>query len=127
MRTRRVLPAVAAILAMAGCVTPPPPPPPSKPVAPVARRAPPLDWFQQQVAAARQARATHMPKADTAGAQADYDGAMRAACTRVALSGPEKYQARCAALLRQSQPAAAEPWPCDDASTDPATLHACND
>jgi hypothetical protein len=109
---------------LAGCATPHPPPPPPRPVA---ARPAPLDWFQRQMVAARQARAAHQPASDTAGAQAAYDDVVRAACTRVAISGPEKYQARCAAILRRTQSPASEPVPCDPSSTDPTELRACND
>ena len=112
-------------VALAGCVVPPPPAPP-KP-APVAHRAAPPDWFQQQLAEARQARASHLPKTDTAGAEADYDRVVRAACTHVAISGPEKYQARCATILKPATAPESDPFACNPNSTDPVALQECND
>jgi hypothetical protein len=104
-------------------------------VPPPVHHATPPDWFQQHLAAARQARLAHEPKDDAAGAQADYDRVVRAACVRVALSGPQKYQARCSTILQQTAPPAAaapdlfscDPAGADPASADPSALKACND
>ncbi len=121
---RLVAATLAALALVSACAVTPPPKPPPKPV-PVARRPAAPDWFQQQLAAARQAKASHAPKDDAAGAQAAQDEIVRAACVRVALSGPEKYQARCAEILRAVP--AADPFACDEPSADPAVLSACND
>lgn len=123
----RLIAAFVVAMSGAGCslFAPRPAPLPARPIA--ARPAAQPDWFQQQLVAARQARVTHLPKSDTAGAQAAYDGVVRAACVRVALSGPPKYQARCAAVLKQSQPEPADPFPCDEGISDPTALSVCND
>lgn len=119
---RPLVPALAVALLTAGCSLAPAPRPAP---APVVHRTTPPDWFQQQMAAARAARAAHTPRGDTEGAQAAYDGIVQAACARVAISGPPQYQARCAAALRPTR--APEPLPCDPAATDPTALQACND
>lgn len=125
----RIWPPVSALL-LASCAAPPPPPPPA-PIAlvkprPVVRAAP-SDWFQEQLQAARAARASHLPKSDVAGAQLAYDRAVRNACTRVALSGPDKYRARCEPLLRPTA-AAPDVFACqNENTTDQAELIACND
>ncbi|WP_428483326.1 hypothetical protein [Rhodopila sp.] len=112
------------IMLAAGCAEQPPPKPPR----PAARVHPP-DWFHQQLAAARAARRNHQPRTDTVGAQRAYDDTMRAACTRAALMGPDKYPARCDAVLHptpaQSAPDA-DPLACED-DTDPAQQTACSD
>jgi len=94
-----------AIMLVAGCAQQPTVAPPR----PAASVRPP-DWFHQQLAAARVAKRAHQPKADTAGAQQAYDDVMRAACTRAALMGPDKYPVRCDAVLHQ---------PLDHSPTDP--------
>ena len=121
--------AMATTLLIFGCAAPPPPAPAPPPVPrprPVARPAPPLDWFQQQVRAAQAARQSHLPKSDAGGARLAYDKVMRNACTRVALSGPDKYRARCESVLRLG-PSEPDPFACDDSTTDPVALTACND
>ena len=61
MGGRAVRTVLLSALALAGCAVASQPPP--RP----AVQAAPLDWFQQQVADARRARQTHMPKDDRAG------------------------------------------------------------
>jgi hypothetical protein len=117
----------AVVLLAAGCAQRPAVPaaaPPS--TVPLRAAAKPPDWFHQQLAAARAARRSHQPKADTVGAQQAYDEVMRNACTRAALAGPEKYPARCDAVLH---PALSQPLtdPCDETADDPAMVTECND
>jgi len=114
---------IAAILLVAACspnVTPAP--------RAVVQHQPPPDWFHQQLAAAREAKRTHQPPSDVAGAQKAYDEIVEAACIRVALSGSDKYATRCNAVLRHtvSSPKSTVP-DCDDTEVDPATLQSCND
>jgi hypothetical protein len=127
--------ALAAPLALAGCVAAPPPPPP--PV--VAHAAPhpppkPLDWFHRQLALARHAKLTHLPVGDAAGAQRAYYAVMVPVCGRVAASGPAQYRARCRAIIQRASDAAALATanpPCDDDHDDSgdteAQITACSD
>jgi len=95
------------------------------------KAAPAPDWFQRQVAAARQARRQHLPHSDTAGAQQAYYKVMLPACHKVAASGPEKYRARCASLVRQAAvdtPPPPDLFTCNDPAEDtPETATACDD
>lgn len=112
--------ASAAVLLLSACATTPPPKPP-----PPAHAA--TDWFQQQMQQARDARRNHTPKSDTDGAQAAYTQIVRNACTRVALSGPDKYRTQCDAVLKPVAPSAPDPFACNNPNADPETLTACND
>ena len=113
-----------AILA-AGCAPQPAPPPPAPPRA-AAHVNPPPDWYHQQLAAARAAKRAYQPASDKAGAQQAYDTVMRNACLHAAVMGPDKYTARCDAILHQ-MPAQALTDPCDANADDPATQADCND
>jgi hypothetical protein len=99
--------------------------PASDPFRPVVQGQP-LDWFHQQLAAARAAKRAHQPKADTAGAQAAYDNVLRTACTRAAVAGPGKYPARCDAVLHPASSQAVI-GACDIDPDNPAVVTECND
>jgi hypothetical protein len=121
------------VLAMAGCAAPPPPVA-RAPSAAVRPRPAPPDWFHRQLAAARKAKMSHLPPGDAAGAQAAYNAVMLPVCAQVAKAGPDKYRARCRALVaRASDAAAAAAYnpPCDDDHDDsgdsPAQITACSD
>jgi hypothetical protein len=111
---------------VAGCATQVPPPAPAVRVAP---KKP--DWFHQQLALARRARAAHVPHSDAAGAQLAYNRVMIAACTHVAAAGPEKYRARCFAYTqRPVKPVADDSLACsdeDDTYETTAEIKACSD
>ena len=114
----------ALILVLASCATPPAPPPRAKPA--VVHHAVP-DWFQQQLARARQARREHVPKEDAVGAQQAYDDVMHAACTRAAAAGPGRYPARCDAVLKPpAGPVQPDPFACTPGSAQDATAE-CSD
>jgi len=115
---------VALLLAASSCAPPAPPPPP----APEAHHTPrlPPDWFQQQLARAGTARRTHQPAGDKDGAQAAYDGIVRAACQRVAIEGPDKYKPRCDAILKPPLSAPQDPFACETTGDD-ETMRTCND
>jgi membrane-bound lytic murein transglycosylase B len=122
------------LLLAAGCATQQPPPVRQAVVRPPAaahKPAPAPDWFQRQLAAARQARKQHLPHSDAAGAQLAYYKVMLPACRRVEASGPEKYRPRCATLVRQAAidtPAPPDLFSCTDTADDtPETATACND
>jgi hypothetical protein len=117
-------------LLLAGCAAPEVPSPVAKPPTPshAASRPVPLDWFQQQLVAARAAQRSYTPKSDKEGAQAAYDQVMRNACGRVVLSGPDKYKPRCNALLERPVSAPQpDPFKCDSDPDSPADIVACND
>jgi hypothetical protein len=122
--------AVVCGLLLAGCAVPEVAPPVAKQPMPVhvAARPAPLDWFQQQMVAARAAQRSFTPKSDKDGAQAAYEQVMRSACARVALSGPDKYKPRCNALLEPppSSPRN-DPFRCDADPDSEADIVACND
>jgi hypothetical protein len=131
-------PALALVLALAlaACVTAPPPAPPPLVVHAVPHKPPaPLDWFHRQLAMARHARATHLPRSDTAGAQLAYYAVMLPACGHIAKVGPEAYRARCRAIVQRASDAAAAAAmgpACpddehDDSADDPAQVTACSD
>jgi hypothetical protein len=101
---------------------------------PAHQAAAPLDWFHRQLAAARHARITHLPVGDTAGAQRAYYSVMIPVCGQVAKGGPDKYRARCRAIIYQATTnaaAAAAGPPCaddkDDSGESPAQITACSD
>jgi hypothetical protein len=94
----------------------------------------PPDWFHRQLALARQARAVHLPAGDKPGAQRAYFAVMVPACGRIASAGPDKYRARCRALVNQAttDSAAANAGPAcdedrDDSGQTPAQIAACSD
>lgn len=122
---RHVALAAGIVVLMAGCAAPKPAPQASTTASRPSVRTPVSgDWFHQQLEAARAARRAHQPRSDTTGAQKAYDDILRAACTRLALGDPGKYQSRCDAVL---QPAHPDPFECADNSSDTATLTTCND
>jgi hypothetical protein len=124
---------VAAWMAItvAGCVTQPPPAPRvqvrkvPKPKAP--------DWFHQQLALARKARAGHSPHSDVEGAQLAYNRVMITACKHVAEAGPDKYRPRCLAYAKRTLHPVLVPddsLSCgdeDDTFETPAQIKACSD
>jgi hypothetical protein len=138
--------AIGATLALAwclaGCASSPPPqvaaPTPPKPH--LSSTAAP-DWFHRQLARAQHARTAFVPHGDQAGAQRAYYTVMVPACQRVGKSGPDKYRARCAALLRHAAAASAadavaiipppDDFSCnddrDDSHDDPSLIKACSD
>ncbi len=109
---------------VAGCTQQPPLPAAVPPHAAV--HVQPPDWFHQQLAAARAAKRAHQPKTDTAGAQRAYDEVMKNACTRAALSGPNKYPARCDTVLHPAS-AQSPTDPCESNTDDPAMQTECSD
>ena len=126
---------------LAACA-PATPPPVVAHVAPRANTAaPPPDWFHRQLALARHARVTFTPHADQTGAQLAYYKVMVPACQHVIKSGPDKYHARCVALLHHANMAAVadaakilpppDDFACnddhDDGNDPPALVTACND
>ena len=135
---RPLLPLIllAAGVGLAGCVAqaPLPPKPVAVAVAPPHRVTAPPDWFHRELAQARRARATHLPAADSAGAQRAYFAVMVPVCGKIAANGPAKYQARCKAIVDRATTDAANANagpPCDDAHDDsgdsPAEITACSD
>ena len=122
--TYTVLIAIVVMLAV-GCTQHPPASPAGVSSRPAAR-AQPLDWFHQQLAAARAARRDHQPKTDTVGAQQAYDNVMHTACIQAAVKGPGNYPARCDAILHPaSSPPAIDA--CQNNVDDPATQVECSD
>jgi hypothetical protein len=122
--------AVVSGLMLAGCAaTEVAPPVVRAPIAShTAARPAALDWFQQQIVAARVAQRSHLPKSDHQGAQEAYDQVMRAACGRVELSGPDKYKPRCDSLLQHKPPLLqSDPFACEQETDNPADIVACND
>ncbi len=121
---------IGAAVMLAGCAQRPslPAAPQPRAAAHVRPKAPATDWFHQQIAAARAAKRAHQPSTDTAGAQQAYDDIMRAACTRAALAGPDKYPARCDAVLRRVPvQSPSDPFACEDNVDDPVAQAACSD
>ena len=113
------LPSLAACciaMALAACTGPAPAPPQ---VSRAALVKPPPDWYHRQLALARNARAEHRPKQDTAGAQYAYYAIMLPACEHIEKSGPNKYRPRCKILIakataHRSAPVTSIGPPCDD-------------
>ncbi len=122
--------AIGTAVMLAGCAERPSLPPAPQPhaAARIRPKASPPDWFHQQLAVAREAKLAHQPKVDTAGAQLAYDNVMVAACTRAALAGPDKYAARCDAVLRRVPvQSPSDPFACEDNVGDPIAEAACSD
>jgi hypothetical protein len=127
--------ALAGVLALAGCATPPTAPPPPTVAHAAPHAAPkPLDWFHRQLALAQKARATHLPVGDAVGAQRAYYAVMVPVCGRVAASGPAQYRPRCRAIIQRASDAAAAATAnpaCDDDHDDSgdtqAQITACSD
>jgi hypothetical protein len=139
---RRIGAAAGVACGLAGCA-------PSVPPRPVVAQVPPQlhvaasppDWFHRELARARHARVAHVPHGDQVGAQRAYYQVMVPACRRVARSGPDKYRARCAALVQHEATASAadaaaimpapDDFSCnderDDSRDDPARVTACSD
>jgi hypothetical protein len=94
---------------------------------------PPPDYYHRQLQLARNARAEHRPKQDTAGAQHAYYAIMLPACEHIEKSGPDKYRPRCKILIARATAHAATPIsepPCDDrddSQETPAQITACSD
>jgi hypothetical protein len=120
---------IGAAVMLAGCAQGPSLPAASQPRAAAhVRPKAPTDWFHQQLAAARAAKRAHQPRTDTVGAQQAYDDIMRAACTRAAVAGPDKYPARCDAVLRRVPVRSpSDPFACEDDVDDPVAQAACSD
>jgi hypothetical protein len=88
------------------------------------------DWFQHQLAAAREARRSHRPHSDVAGARQAYYRLALAACSHIAEHGLTKYRGRCNALRQQAVvtvPPPSEDAMCDEGADDPDKVTACND
>ena len=122
--------AIGPAVMVAGCAQQPNAPAASHPhvAAPVRPKTPAPDWFHQQLAAARAAKRNHQPRTDTAGAQRAYDDIVRAACVRVALAEPDKYPARCDAVVRPTpEQSPTDPFACEGDAGDPLAEGACSD